>query len=236
MERGTWNALDYPGGSSQMIENTTSHIEETIQRIEQSGVIAILRGDFSIERILGIAETLVRNGISILEITLNSAGALEAIGVLQQEFRPADLLVGAGTVRTLEQFDLALKTGAAFTVAPTLDRETVEQAARLDVIHLPGVMTPSEVEEASRLGSRLVKLFPADFLGPGYLKALRAPLDEIGFVPTGGIGPENLPDYVRAGARAVGVGGSLISGPDQDMVEIQSRTRALREAWDRANA
>ena len=97
-------------------------------------------------------------------------------------------------------------------------------------------MTPSEVEEASRLGSRLVKLFPADFLGPAYLKALRAPLDEIGFVPTGGIGPENLPDYVRSGARAVGVGSSLISGPDQDMVEIQSRARALREAWDRANA
>ena len=162
-----------------MTDKTTSHNEETIQRIEQSGVIAILRGDFSIDRILGIAETLVTNGISILEITLNSAGALEAIGVLQQEFRPADLLVGAGTVRTQEQFDLALETGAAFTVAPCLDRETVEQAARLDVIHLPGVMTPGEVEEAARLGSRLVKLFPADFLGPGYLKALRAPFDEI---------------------------------------------------------
>ena len=219
-----------------MTEKTTSHIEKTIQRIEQTGVIAILRGDFSIDRILGIAETLVTNGISILEITLNSAGALEAIRYLQQEFRPADLLVGAGTVRTPEQFDLALETGAAFTVAPSLDRETVEQAARLDVIHLPGVMTPSEVEEAVRAGSRMVKLFPADLLGPHYLKTLRAPLDDVEFVPTGGISSSNLADFVRAGARAVGVGGCLISGPDQDMVEIQSRARALREAWDRANA
>ena len=219
-----------------MIEKTTSHSEETIQRIEQSGVIAILRGDFSIDRIREIAETLVANGISILEITMNSGGALQAIGYLQQEFRLADLLVGAGTVRTREQFDLALETGAAFTVAPSLDRETVEQAARLDVIHLPGVMTPSEVEEAVRAGSRMVKLFPAEVLGAEYLKALRAPLDDVKFVPTGGIGSSNLADFVRAGARAVGVGSCLVSGPDQDIREIQLRARALREAWDRANA
>ena len=219
-----------------MIEKTTSHIEETIRRIEQSGVIAILRGDFSIDRILGIAETLVANGISILEITMNSAGALEAIGCLQREFRPPDLLVGAGTVRTLQQFDLALEAGAAFTVAPSLDRKTVEQAARLDVMHLPGVMTPTEVEEAVRAGSQMVELFPADLLGPDYLKTVRAPLDDVKFVPTGGISTGNLADFVGAGARAVGVGGSLISGPNQPTAEIRARARALRQAWDRANA
>ncbi len=218
-----------------MTDKTTRGIDETIRRIEQFGVIAILRGDFSMDRILRIAETLVVNGISILEITMNSTAALHAIRRLRRDFRPEELLVGAGTVRTLEHFDRALEAGASFTVAPNLDQRCVEQADRLEVVHLPGVLSPTEAEEASRLGSRLVKLFPADLLGAGYLKALRAPLDNIGFVPTGGIGPENLSDYVRAGARAVGVGSSLISGPGQEMTEIQARAQALRKAWDQAN-
>ena len=218
-----------------MTDKTTRRIDETIQRIEQAGVIAILRGDFGMDRILRIAETLVANGISILEITMNSGDALDAIRRLGRDFPAAELLVGAGTVRTLEHFDRALEAGASFTVAPNLDQRCVEQAERLEVVHLPGVLSPTEAEEASRLGSRLVKLFPADLLGAGYLKALRAPLDDIGFVPTGGIGPENLSDYVRAGARAVGVGSSLISGPGQETVEIQARAQALRKAWDQAN-
>ncbi len=218
-----------------MTNTTTRHIDLTIQRIEQSGVIAILRGDFGIGRILRIAETLVANRISILEITMNSTAALDAIRRLCRDFQPGELLVGAGTVRTLEQFDRALGAGAAFTVAPNLDQRCVQQAERLEVVHLPGVLSPTEAEEASRLGSRLVKLFPADLLGAGYLKALRAPLDDIGFVPTGGIGPENLSEYVRAGARAVGVGSSLISGPGQETTEIQARAQALRKAWEKAH-
>ena len=167
---------------------------------------------------------------------MNSAGALEAIGRLCRQFRPADLLVGAGTVRTRRHFELAMNSGAAFSVAPSLDAETVREAARQEVLHLPGVMTPSEVQEAVRAGSPMVKLFPAELLGADYLKALRAPLEDVRFVPTGGISFGNLADYVRAGARAVGVGSCLVSGPDQDIAEVESRARDLRKAWDRANA
>ena len=91
-----------------MTEKITRRVDETIQRIEQSGLIAILRGDFAVDRVLGIAETLVANGISILEITMNSAAALDAIRRLRRDYQPEELLVGAGTVRTLEHFDRAL--------------------------------------------------------------------------------------------------------------------------------
>ena len=102
-----------------MTDKTASRIDETIQRIEQSGVIAILRGDFSMDRILRIAETLVANRISILEVTMNSTAALDAIRRLGRGFQPQELLVGAGTVRTVEQFQRALEAGASFTVAPS---------------------------------------------------------------------------------------------------------------------
>jgi 2-dehydro-3-deoxyphosphogluconate aldolase/(4S)-4-hydroxy-2-oxoglutarate aldolase len=80
----------------------------------------------------------------------------------------------------------------------------------------------------------MVKLFPADLLGPAYLKALRAPLDDVEFVPTGGLAADNLPDYVRAGAVAVGVGSALIAGPQQSLDEIRTRAAQLRAAWERA--
>ncbi len=216
-----------------MIEKTTSHIDETTQRIRQEGIIAILRGDFGVDRIVRIAETLVSSGVSVLEITLNSSSAVEAIRALRREFQTRELLVGAGTVRTVHDQDLALEAGAVFTVAPNLDPECGERAVRRGVLHVPGVLTATEVETAVRAGCRWVKLFPADVLGAGYLKALRAPLDDVEFVPTGGIDPRNLAGFVRAGAAAVGVGSALISGPDQKVAEVRSRARAFREAWDR---
>jgi 2-dehydro-3-deoxyphosphogluconate aldolase / (4S)-4-hydroxy-2-oxoglutarate aldolase len=111
---------------------------------------------------------------------------------------------------------------------------SVARARRAGVPHLPGVFTATEAQAAWAAGCRLVKLFPADALGPGYLRALRAPLDDIGFVPTGGIELGNLNDYVRAGAVALGVGSALVSGPEQDLDalgDLATRfVRTLRDA------
>jgi 2-dehydro-3-deoxyphosphogluconate aldolase/(4S)-4-hydroxy-2-oxoglutarate aldolase len=126
--------------------------------------------------------------------------------------------------------------GAQFTVSPNLDLATVERALAQDILHLPGVFTPTEAQTAYGAGCKLVKLFPSEVVGPRYLKAIRAPLDDIGFIPTGGITPENVGDYIRAGAAAVGLGSALITGPDQPMTDLTTRARAIRAAWKEAKS
>src|SRR5690606_487123 len=160
---------------------------------------------------------------------------LDAIGLLRDRFGDK-MLVGAGTVRTVEQFDEAIAAGAQFTVAPNLDLPTVERAQARDILHLPGVFTPTEAQQAYVAGCKIVKLFPSDVVGPRYLKAIRAPLDDILFCPTGGITPENVGEYIRAGAAAVGLGSALVTGPDQTPDDLIRRARAIRSAWKEAKA
>ncbi len=217
-----------------MSTNTKSSAQAVGVQVRQQGLIAIVRGNFSRAQVLAIAEVLHTNNIGVMEVTLNTTGALETIATLRKEFNT--LWVGAGTVRTAAQFAQALAAGAQFTVAPNLDPSTVAAAQKQDLLHLPGVFTPSEVQSAYVLGCRMVKLFPSEIVGPRYLKALRAPLDDIDLVPTGGISPENVADYVKAGAAAAGIGSALITGPTQDLDDLAARARALRAAWDAAKA
>jgi 2-dehydro-3-deoxyphosphogluconate aldolase/(4S)-4-hydroxy-2-oxoglutarate aldolase len=174
-------------------------------------------------------------GISVLEITLNSRGALEAIAAFRRHFGDT-MLIGAGTVRVIEQVNAALDADAQFIVSPNFDAASVALSQERDILHLPGVFTPTEAETAFRAGCRLLKLFPADAMGPAYLKALRAPLNDIEFIPTGGVSVANLAQYVKAGAVAVGIGSALISGPQQSVAEVAQRAAALRTAWDAAHA
>jgi 2-dehydro-3-deoxyphosphogluconate aldolase/(4S)-4-hydroxy-2-oxoglutarate aldolase len=206
---------------------------ETAQRVRTDGLIAIVRGNFSQSQIIAMAEVLLAAAVPVMEVTLNTTSALIAIQALRRRFGDK-LLVGAGTVRTVEQFQQALAAGAQFTVAPNLDLATVAQAQQQDILHLPGVFTPSEVQNAFVAGCRMVKLFPSEIVGPRYLRALRAPLDDIDLVPTGGITPENIADYVRAGAAAAGIGSALITGPQQPLDDLAARAHALRAAWNAA--
>ena len=205
----------------------------TASRIRQTGLIAIIRGRFTRAQVVGIAEVLLTNAIPVVEVTLNTTGALESIAYLREHFGD-QMVVGAGTVRTAEQLRTALDAGATFTVAPNLDLATVALANQHDVLHLPGVFTPTEVQNALVAGCRMVKLFPSEVVGPRYIKAIRAPLDDVEIVPTGGISPENIGDYVKAGAVAAGIGSALVTGPDQDLVDLAARAKALRTAWDAA--
>ncbi len=131
----------------------------------------------------------------------------------------------------MKQFDAAAAAGAQFTVAPGSNSEVIAQAGTADILHIPGVFSATEADRARADGARLLKLFPADIGGPAYLKALRAPLDDIEFVPTGGIGPENAAAWANAGAAAIGAGSSLVTGPNQTMADLIERARALRRAW-----
>ena len=205
-------------------------MKEVESRVKQEGIIAIVRGDFGLDLLMDYAAAIYENGVAVLEVTLNSGGALEAISRLREKY-DAKMVIGAGTVRNTAQFLEAIGAGAQFTVAPGSELGTIEAAQSENVLHLPGVFTASEVERAYGMGIKTVKLFPANQLGPGYIKALRAPLDDVNFVPTGGIGPNNIADYKAAGAVAVGVGGSLIKA-GVSVEEVGQRAAALRAGWD----
>ncbi len=205
-------------------------IGEMTSRVLDDGIVAIVRGDFPAHKVLEIGDALLAAPVLVMEVTLNTPGALELIQMLRARFG-INMNVGAGTVRTVEQFDAAAAAGAQFTVAPGLNPAVVARARKTDTLHIPGVYTATEAETAHAAGSRLLKLFPANIGGPAYLKALRAPLDDIQFVPTGGIGPENAAAWAKAGAAALGVGSALVTGPDQPMADLIERARALRQAW-----
>lgn len=205
------------------------------QELRAGGLIAIVRGNFPPDRLRAIGESLAEGGVRAMEVTLNSRAALEGIASLRAELGD-HVLVGAGTVRTAADVEAAIGAGARFLVSPNLDPESVARSSAAGVVHLPGVFTASEAQAAHAAGCRLVKLFPADALGPAYLRALRAPLDDVGFVPTGGIDVGNVGDYVRAGAVAFGVGSALVRAEDADPSALTARARALVDALLRARA
>lgn len=217
-------------GANSLSSKSPSSLE-IAQRLKDNGIIPIVRGDFSAQKVLEIGDALLASPILAMEVTMNTPGALDLIEMLRARFGE-NMLIGAGTVRTVAQFDDAVAAGAQFTLAPGLVPAVVERATQRQILHIPGVFTASEVELAHSLGCPLLKLFPADFGGPQYLKALRAPLDDVALVPTGGVSPENAGAWAKAGAAALGVGSCLITGPDQPMSDLITRARTLRKAWE----
>src|SRR5919108_1806379 len=183
----------------------TTSMDRAASLIKDTGIIAILRGNLTVSEILKIGEALSSANIRVMEVTLNSNDALNAITQLRERFGEP-MLIGAGTVRSATQVTQAVDAGAQFIVSPNFDPGSVARSQTHGVLHLPGVLTPTEAQSAFAAGCRLLKLFPADALGPAYLKALRAPLNDIEFVPTGGVTVENVSDWAQAGAVAVAIG------------------------------
>jgi 2-dehydro-3-deoxyphosphogluconate aldolase / (4S)-4-hydroxy-2-oxoglutarate aldolase len=170
-------------------------------------VVAILRG-FSAERLPPIVDALHDAGITVIEVTLDRPDAVEAVAALSAELGQR-MVLGAGTVLTLAQARAAVAAGAAFLVAPHTDTDVVGWAAGEGIPMIPGCLSGTEIMTAWRAGASAVKLFPAEPLGPGYLRALTAPLPHVPILPTGGIDAGNAGAYLAAGAVAVGLGGSL---------------------------
>lgn len=182
--------------------------ELTIGTIEEGRIIAILRGDFE-GREEEIVSALVDGGITAVEVTLNSPDALKSIDRLARSFG-SRIAVGAGTVLTVGEVVRAAGAGARFIVSPNRDTRVIAETRRLNLVSLPGCFTPSEIVEALDAGADAVKIFPADTLGPAYIRAVRAPLGAVRLVPTGGVTPEKAREYFAAGAWAVGVGSELL--------------------------
>lgn len=153
-------------------------------------------------------------GVTAIEVTFTVPDAVSIIRELAAE---PDLVVGAGTVLTVEQAEAALEAGATFLVSPGLDEAVTSLAVERDVLVLPGVLSATEVMRALALGALAVKLFPGDAVGPSYVKALRGPFPGLAVIPSGGVNAQNAADWIAAGAVAVGMAGSLspaVAEPD----------------------
>ena len=170
--------------------------------------MAILRGAGAAEAV-GVAEACWDAGIPLVEVSLSGDDALATLEAVCERARDVGRSAGAGTVLTPGQVRDAAAAGAAFAVAPGLDPDTVAAARDRRLPYLPGVATPSEVQQALALGCRTLKLFPASTLGTEWLRSLAGPFPEARFVAVGGIDAESAPDWLEAGALAVGVGSAL---------------------------
>lgn len=183
--------------------------EANLKRILDAGVIAIVRLD-SAGQLGQVARAIKAGGVDVIEFTMTTPGALDIIAASTQEFGD-QVLLGAGTVLDAETARAAILAGAQFIVSPTLNPATVELCHRYSVIAVPGTFTSTEILTAWEWGADLVKVFPASTGGPGYIKAVLAPLPQVRLVPTGGVNLQNAADYIQAGAVAVAVGGSLVN-------------------------
>lgn len=204
------------------------HSQPLVRLVEETGVVAIVRRSEPFDA-PALARALADGGIRVLEITLNSDRALEAIACVRELGLPG-LVVGAGTVRTAADARDALAAGAEFLVAPNFDPRAVSAAHAGGVSMLPGIATPSEAVAAWEAGCRLLKFFPAAALGAQYLKLIRDPLPDIKFMATGGIDEKNLVEFFRAGAVAVGLGSSLVGKSNTAPAEITARAQATLAA------
>lgn len=180
--------------------------------IRETGVIAILRGDFG-GALPAIVESMREAGIRAVEVTLDSAGALDSIESLATRWE-GRLAIGAGTVLDPRSVAEVERHGGSFIVAPNCNPAVVEASLERALLAIPGALTPSEILAAWGMGAGLVKVFPAGDLGPEYIRELQGPLSQVPLVPTGGVTQENAEAFVSAGATALGVGSGLVGQGD----------------------
>ena len=204
--------------------------EETTARIRETGVVAIMRhteASLAVEA----AQALLRGGVEVVEVTLNTAGAAQMIGQLVETFG-AKMLVGAGTVLSPQGVDQAVAAGARFIVAPNADPRVIARCARHGVPAFPGAFTPTEIVTAWDAGADAVKVFPVSGVGPRYIRDLRGPLPHIPLVPTGGVTAQNCAEFIKAGAVAVGAGSDLVDKGVVDRREFDELERRARAFAD----
>jgi 2-dehydro-3-deoxyphosphogluconate aldolase/(4S)-4-hydroxy-2-oxoglutarate aldolase len=174
--------------------------------------------------ILGTLDALARGGVDLFEITIDTPGALAAAERAAEDGKT----VGVGTVTSADQVRACAAAGVRFVVSPGLIREVIEVAHSLDLESLPGVFTATELIEATALGAQVMKVFPASYGGPGYIRALRGPFPTASLVPTGGVRVDEIESYLEAGATAVALGSELVgrsaprSEADRDWIAAQA--------------
>lgn len=200
-------------------------------RFDEMPIVGILRG-FTLEQVMQLASISKEVGLKNLEITMNTPGVEDQIKQTLDLYGDS-LNVGAGTVCDEDSLEKALSAGAQFIVTPNVNEAVIKTCVSKSVPIYSGAFTPTEIDLAYRAGATMVKIFPADVLGPAYLKAVKGPLDHIPLMPTGGVTPDTMQAWKDAGALAYGVGGKLYNKSMADAENWQG-LRALAESFVQA--
>ena len=189
----------------------------TLQTIYENKLVAVIRGATE-ENIVSIGKALSAGGVKILEITAETPRFVSVMERAASELGE-EAMVGAGTVLDPETARAAIMAGAKFIFSPTVNEETIKMTKRYGCVSIPGAMTPTEILTAYELGGDIIKVFPANIMGPRYLKDVHGPLPHIPLMPTGGVNLDNLTEYFQNGAVAAGLGSALVKQADLKSLE-----------------
>lgn len=186
-----------------------------MERVMKEKIIAIVRG-ISNDRIIDTCKALSAGGINMIEVTFNQSSptgnedTYNAIKAISDQLGET-ICVGAGTVMTLEQTELAVKAGAKYIISPNFDKDVVAKTLELGAISMPGVLTPTEIVDAYKAGASVAKLFPAGNIGLDYIKSIKAPISHIPMMAVGGVDVDNARAFIQAGCDGLGIGSSLVN-------------------------
>ncbi len=210
---------------------------ENFKIIMESGMVLIIRTD-SEEEAKKVAEAAVEGGVKALEITMSCDNAIGVISYLAKKYKDQDIVIGAGTILDAETANNVMLAGARLLVSPNLNPNMLEMANRYQAVTISGALTPTEILNTVNRGADLVKLFPAEFMGPKYVKAVKAPLPQAAIVPTGGVNPGNVKEWFDAGCAALGVGSYISKAhkKDGDYTKVTSAAQDFVKAIAAARA
>ena len=205
------------------MSSSKNDISDSIREI---GIVAIMRAKSS-DQLLAAADAVQAGGVTAIEVTMTTPGALEVIKEATTRYGEK-VIFGVGSVLDPETARAAILAGAQFVVCPTLNIKTIEICKRYSVPVVPGAYTPTEVLTAWEAGADMVKIFPASVGGPAYIKAVKAPLPQVELIPVGGVNLKTTADFIRAGSAVVGVGSSLINQKLLDEKQFESISENAR--------
>jgi 2-dehydro-3-deoxyphosphogluconate aldolase/(4S)-4-hydroxy-2-oxoglutarate aldolase len=182
--------------------------ETQLRQVLDCGLVAVVRSQHS-RQLVEVVRALADGGVNVVEITMSVPNALDVLGQVRQALGDR-VLLGAGTVLDPETARAVLLAGAEYVVSPTLNLDVIRLCRRYDKLVMPGAFTPTEILTAWEAGADIVKVFPADVVGPAFFKALRGPLPQVRVMPTGGVDLTTAASFLRAGACCLGVGSQLV--------------------------
>lgn len=181
---------------------------EVLQNLKDCGVVAVVRAQNK-EEAIKISKACIDAGIKGIEITFTVPGAADVIKELTSIYKNGEIIVGAGTVLDSETARIAILAGAQYIVSPAFNEETIKLCNRYQIASMPGCMTITEVITAMEAGADVCKIFPGELYGPKVIKAIKGPIPQSVLMPTGGVTLDNVDEWIKNGAVAVGVGGAL---------------------------
>ena len=185
--------------------------EQILTRIQDCGIVAVVRAETTDEA-ERIVDACMEGGVAAIELTFTVPHADKVIESLAKKYSPEDIILGAGTVMDAPTARIAMLSGANYIVSPYFDLDTVKMCNRYRTAVMPGIMTVREAVMAMEAGADILKVFPGDLYGPKIIKDIKGPIPYAKMMPTGGVTAENVGEWIKAGAVAVGAGGSLTAG------------------------